>query len=452
MQSGNIQIGFEEDDMKSSEYNMFVPCKKGFATFNTFTGSVLFVDEELKSALETESFEGIPPETIDVLVQEGCIVNDDVNEKEILSFRMKNLIYSPNTASFSVLPTYKCNLQCPYCYEGSGEVHTGTMDAKMVDTVITGIKTYCMNTGVHQLGLTLYGGEPLLHKAASVRFAKELGEWAHTVGMQFMCNMITNGTLLTQETLSEFSPFLRMIQVTLDGSKEYHDTRRIYKNGKGTYKSIMDTIKTARENNILVMIRIQVAKDNINTMDTLFKDLATRKFNEDNGIKAYLFPLMEINEVCSSYASLCSEEEARLLPGLWRKAREYNIEIVSKPVQIFISPYCTFAGKNSFLVDALGDVYTCVSVVGKKMHRVARMSEAGLVDITPELYAFTVRDPADIEKCDTCVLLPVCGGGCAYRAYQKYGTYQAGDCTLHKGLEEEKLLLYLEKNYPDKFE
>lgn len=38
--------------MKASMYNMFIPCRKGFAAFNTLNGSILFVDEEMKTVLE----------------------------------------------------------------------------------------------------------------------------------------------------------------------------------------------------------------------------------------------------------------------------------------------------------------------------------------------------------------------------------------------------------------
>lgn len=437
--------------MKSSAYNMFVPCMKGFAVFNALTGSILFVDEEMKETIENGNLDRLSREDVEALQKVGVVVADDVDENLVLSYRLKHVIYSSQRATFSVLPTYACNLACPYCYEGRGELHRGTMTEEMVTKVINGIKAYCTHTGVHHLGLTLYGGEPLLHKNASLQLVSSLGQWAKATKTGYMCSMITNGTLVTEEVLSEFDPFLKMIQVTLDGPEEYHDARRVRKNGEGTYHSIMGAIGAARKKGILVMIRIQVAKDNVAVLDALFEDLAERGFAADNGIRAYAFPLMDINEVCSSYASLCSEEETKMLPSLWRKAREYEIDLFSKPVQVFISPYCSFASRNSFLVDAVGDVYKCVSVVGEKACRVARMTETGLTDITPELYAFTVRDPLEIEKCTTCRLLPLCGGGCAYRAFQKHGSYQAGDCTLHKGLEEEKLKLYLEKTYPDRF-
>ncbi len=437
--------------MKASMYNMFIPCRKGFAAFNTLNGSILFVDEEMKTVLEKGELHRLTEENRDALASVGFIVSDDLDERKVFSLQLKNLIYSPGTANFSVLPTYSCNLACPYCYEGSGEIHRGTMGEDMTARIIQGIKTYCMNAAASNLGLTLYGGEPLLHKKASLQLVKTLGDWAHSAGINFNCSMITNGTLLTEETLSEFEPYLKMVQVTLDGPRQYHDTRRIQKNGKGTYEQIMNAVITARKKGILVMIRIQVAKDNVGGLDSLFEDMAGRGFHTDEGIHAYLFPLMEINEVCSSYASLCSEEEARMLPELWRKGRSYGFDLFSKPTQVFVSPYCSFAAKDSFLVDALGDVYKCVSVVGDTTYRVARMDEKGLCDITPEMYRFTVRDPADIEMCSDCVLLPLCGGGCAHRAHQKHHTYEAGDCTLHKGLEEEKLRLYLEKNYPTRF-
>jgi uncharacterized protein len=407
------------------------------------------MDEEMKEVLEKEQLDRLTEEDFGALEKAGFIT--DMDEKKVLSHQLKSVIYSPNIASFSILPTYACNLQCPYCYEGSGNIRREVMNEDMVNQVIQGMKAFCSETGVHQLGLTLYGGEPLLHAKASLKIVTTMGEWAQNTGMAYNCSMITNGTLLTEKVLQDFEPFLKMIQVTLDGPQDYHDTRRIQKTGEGTYDTIMKAVELARDRGILVMVRIQVATDNVDMLGDLFSDFRERGFNKDEGIKAYLFPLMEINDVCSSYASLCSEEEAQMLPGLWRKAREYELELVGKPIQISVSPYCSFAAKNSFLIDPLGDVYTCVSVVGDPAYKVAHMSEKGLTGITPEFYRFTVRSPTDIALCSDCVLLPLCGGGCAHRAYQKHGTYQAGDCTLHKGLEEEKLVLYLENRYPDWF-
>ncbi|MBU6998825.1 MAG: radical SAM protein [Theionarchaea archaeon] len=435
--------------MRVSRYNIFVPCKKGIAAYNTLHGSILLMDEEMREVLEKEKLDTLTEKDSTALEKAGFIT--DMDEKKVLSLQLKSLIYSPNTASFSILPTYACNLQCPYCYEGSGNIRREVMSEDMVNQVIQGMKAFCSETGAHQVGITLYGGEPLLHKKASLHIVTAMGEWAQDTGATYTCSMITNGTLLTGDVVEEFGPSLKMIQVTLDGPKEYHDTRRIQKTGEGTYESIMNAVEIARDHGILVMVRIQVAKDNVSMLGDLFTDFRERGFNKDEGIKAYLFPLMEINEVCSSYASLCSEKEARMLPLLWRKAREYGLELVGKPVQIVVSPYCSFAAKNSFLIDPLGDVYKCVSVVGDPLYKVGHMSEKGLTDMTPELYRFTVRSPADITMCSDCVLLPLCGGGCAHRAYQKHGTYQAGDCTLHKGLEEEKLLLYLGSHYPDWF-
>lgn len=437
--------------MKTSVYNLVVPCKKGFAVFNTLNGSILFVDEEMKTILQQGDFGKLKKEDIETLKRLGFLIDDDLDEKRVLSFRLKSLIYSPRKASFSVLPTYACNLACPYCYEGSGTINRGTMSEDMVNQVIQGIKAYCLGNGIQNMGLTLYGGEPLLHKKASLKLVLNLGKWAEEQGIIYKSNMITNGTLIDNDMFSEFYPFLEMVQLTLDGPQLSHDKKRIQKNGEGTYEKIMESIKIAREHDILVMLRIQVSKDTIKTMDELFQDLRERNIHKDEGIHTYVFPLMDINDVCSSYASLCSEEDAHILPTLWRTARKYGLEMVSKPIQVFLSPYCSFASNHSFLIDALGDVYKCVSVVGDTQFKAGHMSEKGLTGITPEWYAFTVRDPTDIDMCQDCQLLPLCGGGCAHRAYQKHGHYMGGYCVLHKGLEEEKLLLYLEKHYPDKF-
>ena len=81
------------------------------------------------------------------------------------------------------------------------------------------------------------------------------------------------------------------IQITLDGIKETHDERRIFKNGDGTFDKIINKIKMVRDDDEMPnpIIRINIDKDNSKDVEKLADGrVYTAKQAQKNGLIDYI--------------------------------------------------------------------------------------------------------------------------------------------------------------------
>ena len=78
------------------------------------------------------------------------------------------------------------------------------------------------------------------------------------LGCKYNADMVTNGYKLTRRVAEKLKDMdIHYIQVTLDGSKQAHDSRRILHNHQPTFEHILDNIRECAD--ILnISIRINV--------------------------------------------------------------------------------------------------------------------------------------------------------------------------------------------------
>ncbi|MGO5352915.1 hypothetical protein ACTQZD_05405 [Faecalicoccus sp. LCP19S3_G6] len=88
-----------------------------------------------------------------------------------------------------------------------------------------------------------------------------------------MYNIVTNGLTIKEYNEIINTPNLTSVQLTLDGDMQTHDSRRMRKNGDGTYHIIKNSIKLLLDSNINVDLRINVDKDNIFKLPNLAHEI-----------------------------------------------------------------------------------------------------------------------------------------------------------------------------------
>lgn len=136
-----------------------------------------------------------------------------------------------------------CNLRCTYCYESLCDRVNKWDDVERF--LRYQIPHYPKDTdGVY---VDLIGGETLLHidlvekiTALSIELCKELG-------YNLTISISTNGTLITkskriQEYLQKYKKYLQ-IGVSIDGTKENHNSQRVDPSGKGSYDDALAGFK-----------------------------------------------------------------------------------------------------------------------------------------------------------------------------------------------------------------
>jgi uncharacterized protein len=104
--------------------------------------------------------------------------------------------------------------------------------------------------------ICIFGGEPLLPKTRPAL------EYLFDKAPDKTYQIFTNGYYLT-EFLDLLLPInISQVLITLDGSEESHNSRRILANGKPTFPKIMEGVEKCLESGINIRIRMNLDKSN----------------------------------------------------------------------------------------------------------------------------------------------------------------------------------------------
>lgn len=161
---------------------------------------------------------------------------------------------------FSFVTTYSCNLTCSYCFQSNTGVRSQPERTMTVEAAREFLKVVESAPKHHSRSVVeLFGGEPLLPKLRPVveEIVLNVEKWGYTV------RATTNGTglhayldLLGPSRISE-------LQISLDGSRRFHDRRRVGAAGKPTFDVIWSGIVEALARGTRVMIRANLDRRNL---------------------------------------------------------------------------------------------------------------------------------------------------------------------------------------------
>ena len=274
--------------------------------------------------------------------------------------------------------TYRCNLNCPYCYVGNDR-QKSELTTQEWFKIADQIPWYSI--------VTLVGGEPLVRKD----FIDIL---LYTAKKNFgKVHVISNGVLINDEIIDAFiKSKMLVLSVSLDGYGENHNKNR---NKDGIWDKIMNNfenmnsrkkrpmidIKTiALENNLDDIVKLYklcdemkfnflsisfLRNNNLRQNSVLF-DSFVPEFNENYPIKKY-FDMEHFKEVYRELESLSKNSNVKLRfspkfeysQNPLEKIEEFFNSPADKPVSEIYKP-CMFPYSNMMITPA-GDVYPCLS-------------------------------------------------------------------------------------------
>ena len=125
-----------------------------------------------------------------------------------------------------------CNMNCDYCYAGSGEFsNKGYMSFNVAKAAIDRFAR-----GKKNFAITFIGGEPLLN----LKLIKEVVSYSKSfTNTQFKFLIVTNGTLLQKSTLDFLKAEKFHITVSYDGHGIQNKQRKL----KGSYEKSQDRVE-----------------------------------------------------------------------------------------------------------------------------------------------------------------------------------------------------------------
>jgi uncharacterized protein len=134
----------------------------------------------------------------------------------------------------------RCNLDCSYCYYLDKKRFYGDKQDVLPDDLLEKYTSeYLQANEAPQVGFVWHGGEPLL---AGIDFFKKAVNFQkkHNTDQKKIENSIqTNGTLLNEEWCRFFRKNNFLVGISIDGTKDIHDSYRKNKSGFGSFDRTM---------------------------------------------------------------------------------------------------------------------------------------------------------------------------------------------------------------------
>jgi len=370
-------------------------------------------------------------------LRKAKILTTEEEEKRYLDFlRLAYLrsAFGSEAVNMTILPTVSCNLRCPYCFEQTKPAGV------MSDETIGKLKSFvATNSRNGKYSITWFGGEPLTAVPVMRKILAALGE--DEKYERTWHSIITNATLLDKEAIGLFTEYpLNSMQITLDGNRDTHNSKRFTATGGGTFDTILDNLSAYLDKikDTHIDIRVNVDKSNKEEYLEVYELFSTRF----KGMPVYLYPgILRANKGCGEENFFTSDDHLEFSKMLWRK----NIRF-SYPSHC--SKGCCATSLSSYVIGPMGEMYLCWEHAGIKEKIV------GYIDGKPgtdtDLYPlFKLHGHCfDDSRCLDCGLLPICSGGCPdKRVSNLLGESSYNLCTVYNDKEGEGLVSALYEYY-----
>lgn len=412
-------------DFKQSYYTVVSGCinegspnpKK--VIYSTRSGKCLVITEKILSQISEGKFQDIQDNVLKTLLNDEFIVPEEDNEFADIMEQNRAFILEPDIASFTVQPGANCQLGCHYC----GQSHTKNyLSQHLYDKLINRVKNIVSKKPYRMLSISWYGGEPLMALKQIRDLSPMLIKIAEDNNARYVASMITNGLSLKPEIFTELVQKykIKSFQVTIDGLKENHDTRRITKTGEATYDIIFDNIvKCAMlpiyaEEKCNIAVRCNIDRSNYESIMP-FVQLIT-----DSGLKEKVTmqfaPIVDWGDVLASKNSLSKDEFAEVeIDWLMQLLKSgYHTDLI--PSRSYAP--CMVVNPESEVYDAFGNIFPCYEFPYTEKYQTADHI-VGNLNNPEESYRYDVHTRSwfdDVEAgkswCKKCKFFPVCGGGC----------------------------------------
>lgn len=390
--------------LKSSKYNIYLEYKEKFYIFNQLSADLREVDRELYEILKHNSLVDVllDEDILDDLKQSHIICDTECIEENLILCANKQYRFSNTTARITIMPTLECNFRCWYCYETHG---SGYMSLKEVEAVIAFCKKLINHQNLKSFMLDWFGGEPLMYfKEVVYPISKAIKDYCESKNVRFINTITTNGFYVTStiiEQLKEVS--LKDYQITLDGSKKYHDNTRFQSDKSGSYDVIVNNIVHLCRNfdDVIVTLRINYTPANLHSIDSI-----ADSFPED--VRKHIFVEPQLVWQYKENVNTISDVIVKKM----KRFHDYGYRTRGNTLPTFCN-WCYAENMNQYVINFDLKVYKCTARdFNNAATSVGEISLDGVFRPNNYYYRYFVSSFFENKKCMKCEVLPSCTGMC----------------------------------------
>ena len=435
--------------MRFSHYNILSKETKDgeYVLLNSSSGLMDVIDKEaydvISSYAEADSLPSDVMESLsgikDQFLERGYLT-DLSYEEEIAKAKKKAqelfVDYLKDAWDVVIVPTLACNYRCTYCFEQGTGYPTRSMSRSQVDAIFRIIQDK-MGRGNR---ITLYGGEPLAKENRQiieyiVSKGKEIGKNFFTV---------TNAHDLDHYMDLVGDDGISTLQITVDGPKRIHDSRRIPVDGTSSYEKILHNIeRVLHETDASISLRINVDKRNAESIIDFLEDLEARGILDHKNLQVAASTVVGVGDLRLTSEELRQfeqETEARfpqVKDNFMIRTRTNNSDILaSLYLGEIVHPRvaaCGAAGTTKIFTPE-GDIYPCWGCLGQLEQVIGTYDDSGSVYWNEKVLEKWKKNAIANNECIECKYAFLCGGGCRRPALPGEITSHQYDCEYYNEL------------------
>lgn len=348
----------------------------------------------------------------------------------------KKLVDDCSKLQLTICPTLACNFRCSYCFENSQKLPK-IMSDDVILKLVDFIKSF---QNAKNLSICWFGGEPTM----AFDIIEKITDSIKQLNIYFEdASIITNGYLVNEEKIKKLNALnIKSIQITIDGLKEMHDSRRYRAGKKPTFERIIQNIENLLSSDYkgTCSIRVNIDKANYEEYGEL-KSFLNDKFKSPR-LTIYPGRVVTLETHNCNSCNLNSDEWTDFALKLFEVSPNSDASLFPTNNN---NNVCAANRKNSFVIGPCGEIYKCWEDVGKFNLVVGSLFEQELITNKRlvEQYVDGTNPYTDAE-CLDCYYLPICTGGCSNRRLRKkiFNQNQAEYCTIYKQNLEKYLMTY----------
>ena len=327
----------------------------------------------------------------------------------------------PRITSLLIKPASAvCNLDCSYCFylDRDADPYKALPARRMTDDTLERLVDSYLFYSYPASIFAFQGGEPTL---AGLPFFQRLVKLQQEYGRngQNVSNALqTNAVLIDQDWCDLFRACNWLLGVSLDGPEEINDLYRFNKEGRGTWKRVIQSIELLQKNKVEFNILCVLSQANVGKPHELYRFY--RSLGIDN---IQYIPLAEFDGAGNRLPfTITAEQYGRFMCetfDLWwperRKVRIRCFDNIAEALAGQKPGTCTMheTCDSYVVVEYNGDVYPCDFFVEKSW----KLGNVTL-DSWPEIarrtrrYSFASKKTLAHPECLACEYQSICHGGC----------------------------------------
>lgn len=345
----------------------------------------------------------------------------------------------PDTLIAWLHVTDRCNLRCPYCYLPHQRVDMA------LETGLAALDSIFRSAQSHKfkrVQIKYAGGEPSLRMPFVLQLHQYACKLAARLEITLEAVFLSNGSLLTEDIISQLRQQDIRLMISMDGLGAVHDQQRPRAGGGGSFEQVSGAIDLAMQLGWAPHISLTVTGANADHIAQAAQWVVSR------GLTLNINFYRE-NKLSATHQELLFEEK-QMIDGMLAAIQALEKDVPAKSLLASLvdrtnlaSPHEHTCGVGEYylVVDPHGGIAKCQMHLDHTLANVhdpdplalLRADRIGLQNVTV----------MEKEGCRTCEWRHACAGGCPLTTYRATGRYdiKSPNCNIYKTLLPEALRL-----------